>query len=126
MKRVEPRLLAPPSGADPAGRGKAVITQRAVLYTELERHPAWRDLIARVEGWRGQLLEDLRWGRLRRGRAFGTTDDDVRAMLYALGLVLDVPAGAKAAYDQMRQLDDEATRRREAAEARFGVGLEAE
>lgn len=128
MAKVEPRLLEVGQGRGADSKGAVV--QRAVLYGELEAHPGWRDLVARVEKWRTQLLEDLRWGHLRQRRIQGVdldvTDDDIRAMLYMLGLVLDIPAAAKTAYEQLRQLEDEAARRVAAAEQRFGGGLEAE
>lgn len=127
---MEPRLLGA-GGSDAKGpegreRAKAKIIQRAILYQEAEAHPGIRDWIAHVTRWKTQLEGDLRWGHLRRDRAFGTTDDEIRAMLYVLGLVLDVPAQAHAAYDRVRQQDDEAARIMARVEARFGAGSEAE
>ena len=126
VQQVQPRLLNEATSGKSRQHAKAAIIQRAVLYGELEAHPAFRDFVGIVERWRTQLLDDLRWGHLRRGRAFGTTDDEVRAMLYILGNVLEVPTSAKESYDRLRVLEDEAAKALHRAEERFGVTLEGE
>lgn len=128
VREVEPRLLHPPRSdrAESRERAKVAIIQRAVAYQEAEHTAAFRDWVAHLDRWQTQLIDDLKWGHLRRGRVFGTTDDEIRAMLYMLHLVLDVPAQAKAAYERLRAMEEQAAAALVRAEERFGASYEAD
>ena len=97
------------------------VTLRAAAYEDVKRMDGWRDYMAIIEAWRRNLEENLTWGRFSRGRRpFGTSDDDIRAMLFVLNRLMTIPAEIDASYQRLRQVESAVQAQRE-AQARTGV-----
>ena len=74
--------LRPPLDAS----NSELILERAALYHQLVRHEAWQDFTARI----GQVVIGLR-KELEEGMGGKDRPNEIRAMLFAIRRVLDVP-----------------------------------
>ena len=70
------------------------------LYTSLEKHEGWRDLMARVQRMRSDITSELLCGSVDK---FGKVRDaEKRAVLITLDRLLAIVPTAKAQYDLLR------------------------
>lgn len=85
---------------------EADIVFTASIYEHLEGDKGWKDFLGRVKAVREQLVNDLVKGKFSHNRPNVLTDDDVRAMLFIVDRLLDIPAGAKAEFEAWKQRQD--------------------
>lgn len=86
----------------------------AAMYEELEGRDGWKDFIARVKHKRERFREDLLLGKYSSTRPKNLTDKEIRAMLFVLDGILDIPASAKAEYENWRKRTDAISKVKEA------------
>jgi len=76
------------------------------MYDETTRTDGWRDLMSRLEIVRETLTNSLRRGKFDTAYNAGTTDDELRAMLWVLDKFIEIPAMAKLEYDSWRDREN--------------------
>lgn len=88
-------------------RDTTALLHTAAIYEELERMEGWRDFIGRVKEARTQLQETVLRGRFNpNANPRNLSYDELQSTLFALDLVVNIPAVAAESFTDWRAAED--------------------
>lgn len=83
-------------------RNESDLIHTAAIYADLKHSEGWRDFWGRVEAARTEVVERLLKGVYRGTGDTQASDDELRAMLFALNLVMGIPISAEDEFEQWK------------------------
>lgn len=96
------------------------LLRTAIAYEEAQATSGWKDFISRIDRMRQQLQEDLLALPSRRRSHKEVDDNALRAMLFAIDRILEIPYIVNEEYARWRRLQDERAKLLAKAEAAGG------